>query len=54
VYVGHVLAGELLHPYLTVSGALDAAGSDLGMSATLIARARERSNEIRELVCTLE
>lgn len=54
VYVGHVLAGELLHPYLTVSGALDAAGSDLGMSSALIARAREHSNEIRELVCTLE
>jgi hypothetical protein len=54
VYVGHVLAGELLHPYLTASGALEAAGSELGMSSTSIARAREHSNEIRELVCTLE
>lgn len=54
VYVGHVLAGELLHPYLTVSGALEEAGSDLGMNVSSIARARDKANDIRELVCTLE
>jgi hypothetical protein len=54
VYVGHVLAGELLHPYLTMSGALESAGSELGMSPSLIERARDKSNDIRELVCTLE
>jgi hypothetical protein len=54
VYVGHLLAGELLHPYLTVSGALEAASSELGMSSSLIARVREKTAEIRELVCTLE
>ena len=54
VYVGHILAGELLHPYLTMSGALDAAGSELGFCVTLIARVREHSSQIRELVCTFE
>jgi len=54
VYAGHVLSGELLHPYLTPTGALDAAGSELGMCSAAIARVRARSNEIRELVCALE
>lgn len=54
VYVGHVLSGELLHPYLTATGALDAADSELGMCSAAIARVRAQSNKIRELVCTLE
>jgi HDOD domain len=50
VYVGHVLSGEMLHPYLTASGALEGAGSELGMCTTAIARVRARTAEVRELV----
>lgn len=50
VYVGHILSAEMLHPYLTASGALEAASSELGMCSTAIARARARIEEVRELV----
>lgn len=54
VYIGHVLAGELLHPYLTASGALEAACSELGMSPATLSNARAKTAEIRERVCALE
>jgi hypothetical protein len=52
VYVGHLLSGELLHPYLTADGALEAAGSELGMDGAAIARVRARADEVRQLVET--
>jgi hypothetical protein len=54
VYFGHLLSGELLHPYLTSSGALDAAVSELGIEAAAVDQIRARTQEVRDLVNTLE
>jgi hypothetical protein len=53
VYFGHMLAGELLRPYLAASGALDAAVSQLGIAPAVADRVRARAHEVRELLGTL-
>lgn len=50
VYFAHLLSAEMLHPYLTPNGALDAAGEELGFAASTLREARALSVEVRERI----